>query len=159
MLFRSNENEVLKSQLHFSINSVQTYIKTISDKEFNLYQKDPHNYYNDHDKIINEHINLRQLYSITIKDISGSIIKLKYDIKYSNNTINPYIIIDPDSEIPYKKYKPKDIYINLLNEINKIKAKNKILIKIFDEEMKEKLKAFTKHLYKNKFNKKIKIPL
>ncbi|MCF6340721.1 MAG: hypothetical protein L3J10_08250 [Sulfurimonas sp.] len=155
----ANENEILESQLHFSINNVQTYIKTIADKEFSLYQNDPKNYYNDHDKIINEHVHLKQLYSITVQDTSSSIIKLKYDIKYSNNTINPYIIIDPSSEIPYKKYKPKDIYINLLNEINKIKAKNKILVKIFDEEMKKKLKNFTKHLYRNKFKKKVKILL
>lgn len=155
----ANENEILESKLYFTLNGVQTYIKTIADKEFNLYQNDSQNYYNNYDKLINEHVHLKQLYSITIQDDSNSIIKLKYDIKYSNNNINPYIIIDPDSEIPYKKYKPKDIYINLLNEINKIKAKNKILVKIFDEEMKEKLKAFTKHLYKNKFDKKIKIPL
>ena len=38
-------------------------------------------------------------------------------------------------------------------------VQNKILIKIFDEHMKEKLKAFTEHIYKGNFTKKIKLPL
>ncbi|MCK4737111.1 MAG: DUF342 domain-containing protein [Sulfurimonas sp.] len=153
------ENEISESGLHFDLNGVETYIKTAAKDEFNLYIDDPLNYYNDFDKTIDEQVEFKQLYSITIKDDSRSIIKLKYDINYSDNNIHPYIILHPDSRIPYKKYKPKDIYLLLLKELNNIKAKNKFLIKVFDNKMKEKLKVFIKHLYKGNFTKKVKLPL
>ena len=153
------EHVLNPSEYNFSINEVDTYIKTIADDEFKLYKDDPLNYYKDFDKLINEHVRFKQLYTITVTTNTKSILNLKYEINYSDNNASPFMIIHPDSEIPYKKYKPKEIYILLLNELNKIKAYNKILIKIFDERMKEKLKAFTKHLYSGKFKKKIKIPL
>jgi len=155
----ATENELSIANLHFKLKSVNTYIKTTADDDFKLYVDDPLNYYNDPDKIINEHVQFQQLYTITIKDDSEPIIKLKYDINYSENNIEPYIILHPDSDIPYKKHKPKEIYLLLLKELNNIKAKNSILTLIFDERMKEKLKAFTKYLYKEKFTKKVKLPL
>ncbi|MCF6309954.1 MAG: SusD/RagB family nutrient-binding outer membrane lipoprotein [Sulfurimonas sp.] len=155
----ATENEISESKLHFNIDAVETYIKTVADNDFNLYIDDPMHYYSDFDKIIYNQVEFKQLYSITIKDDYKSIIELKYDINYSENNVNPYIILHPDSKIPYTKYKPKDIYLLMLKELNSIKAKNKILIKIFDNLMKEKLKSFIKHLYKGNFTKKIKLPL
>jgi len=155
----ATENELSIANLSFKLKGVNTYIKTTADDDFKLYKDDPLNYYNDSDKVINERVEFQQLYIITIIDDAKSIIKLKYDVNYSENNIEPYIILHPDSEIPYKKYKPKEIYMLLLRELNSIKAKNGILTLIFDEKMKEKLKAFTKYLYKGKFTKKVKIPL
>ena len=143
----------------FSLNGVETYIKTTANDDFVLYKEDIHNYYKDRNKLINEHVRFKQLYVITIKKETNPIIKLNYDINFSDNNVTPHIIIHPDSLIPYKKYKAKDIYILLLKELNNIKALNKILVQIFDTKMKEKLKAFVKHLYQNKFVKKIRIPL
>lgn len=155
----AEENKCCVSNLSFDLDSVVTYIKTIADDDFEVYSSDPHNYYNDHEKMINEHVQFKQLYTITIKEASEEIIKLKYDIKLSQNNVSPYIIISPESQIPYRGYKPKEIYQLLLKELNKIKAKNKILVKIFDEQMKEKLKIFIRHLYKDKFLARIKLPL
>ncbi len=143
----------------FSLNGVETYIKTTANDDFVLYKEDIHNYYKDRNKLINEHVRFKQLYVITIKKETNPIIKLNYDINFSDNNVTPHIIIHPDSLIPYKKYKAKDIYILLLKELNNIKALNKILVQIFDTKMKEKLKAFVKYLYQNKFVKKIRIPL
>jgi hypothetical protein len=155
----ATENNIPESALQFKIEDVETYIKTVADDEFKLYVDDKHNYYTDCKKLIDEDVEHKQFYQINITDNLKSIVKLKYDIKYSNNAINPYIILHPESKIPYRRYKPKEIFFYLLNELNRIKAKNKIIIKIFDEEMKAKLKIFVKYLYKGKFNKKIKLPL
>jgi len=153
------EHVLNPSEYTFTINAIENHIKTTADNDFSIYKEDIHDYFNNPEKIINEHVRFKQIYTITIKKDIKPIIKLNYDIKYSDNNINPSIIIYPDSIIPYKKYKAKDIYILLVKELNKIKAQKKILIKIFDKSMTEKLKAFTKYIYQGKFVKKIRIPL
>ncbi len=155
----ANENDSEVSEYTFNINSVDTYIKTVANNDFVLYNEDIHNYFENHDKIINEHAEFQQIYTITVKKTSKRTIELKYTIKYSDSNVSAVIILDPDSKIPYKRYQAKEIYLLLLKELNKIKAENNILIKIFDDNMKQKLKAFVKYLYQGKFTKKIKIPL
>ncbi len=153
------ENDSSPLEFSFNINEVDTYIKTIAEKSFVLYNEDINNYYSDYDKMINEHVQLKQMYTITVKKESKKIIKLIYSIDFSVDNTTPVIILHPESQIPYKKYQPKEIYILLFKELNNIKAVNNILVNIFDEQMKEKLKAFIKYLYNDKFVSKIKIPL
>lgn len=155
----ASENERSPLEFSFNINSVETYIKTVADDTFVLYNEDIHDYYKDHDKLVNEHVRIKQIYTITVKETPKKIVKLNYYIDFSNNNVSPAIIIHPESEIPYKKYQPKEIYLLLLKELNNIKALNGILINIFDTQMKEKLKAFVKYIYSGKFVKKVKIPL
>lgn len=153
------ENGCSPLEFSFNIHGVDTYIKTTSDDEFKLYNEDSLDYYGNHEKMVNEHVRLRQIYLITIKQSTKRIIKLNYNINFSDNNATSVIILHPESQIPYKQYQPKEIYMLLLKELNNIKAVNNILINIFDEEMKEKLKAFVRYLYMGKFINKIKIPL
>jgi|GEM_PF-737258 len=153
------ENDSSPLEFSFTINNVDTYIKTVTNDSFIIYNDDIHDYFSNHDKMINEHVQMKQMYIITVKKEPKSIIKLVYSIDFSDDNITPAIILHPESQIPYKKYQPKEIYMLLLREFNNIKAINGILINIFDEQMKEKLKAFVKYLYNGKFVNKIKIPL
>lgn len=153
------ENNSSPLEFTFDINAVDTHIKTITDKSFIIYNEDIQNYYSNSDKMINEHVMLKQIYTITVKQTTKRLIKLTYNIAFSDNNITASIILHPESQIPYKQYKPKEIYIFLFKELNNIKAANNILINIFDAQMKDKLKAFVKYLYNNKFVNKIKIPL
>jgi len=153
------EHLLQPNEYTFTLNAIETHIKTTAYDDFVVYPEDIHGYYSDTKKLINEHVEFKQYYTITVKKELKSRIKLKYEIDFSDEAINPHIIIYPDSVIPYKKYKAKDIYILLLKELNNIKAEKKILVKIFDTKMKAKLKAFVKYLYQNKFVKKIKLPL
>lgn len=155
----ASENDRSPLEFSFNINGVETYIKTVADDTFVLYNEDIHDYYKDHDKLINEHVRIKQIYTITVKETPKKIIKLNYSINFSDNNVSPAIILHPESDIPYKKYQPKEIYLLLLKELNNIKALNGIIISIFDAQMKEKLKAFVKYLYSGKFVKKVKIPL
>lgn len=155
----ASENDRSPLEFSFNINGVETYIKTVAEDTFVLYNEDIHDYYKDHDKLINEHVRIRQIYTITVKETPKKIVKLNYSINFSDNNVSPAIILHPESDIPYKKYKPKEIYLLLLKELNNIKALNGILINIFDTQMKEKLKAFVKYIYSGKFVKKVKIPL
>lgn len=153
------ENDCSPLEFTFNINGIETYIKNISQKDFLLYKEDIFDYYNNHQKMINEHVEIKQIFLITIKQIQKNIIKLDYSIEFSPNKDSVHIILYPESQIPYKKYKPKEIYLLLLKELNNIKALNNILVNIFDSEMKEKLKQFVKYIYAGKFIKKVKIPL
>ncbi|MDD5372555.1 MAG: FapA family protein [Sulfurimonas sp.] len=155
----AEENGSSPLEFSFAINNVDTYIKTISSDSFILYNEDSNNYYGNHDKMIDEHVQIKQMFIITVKKEPKNIIKLVYSIDFSEDNTTPAIILHPESQIPYKKYQPKEIYMLLLKEFNNIKAINGILINIFDEQMKEKLKAFVKYLYNGKFVNKIKIPL
>ncbi|MDA7817832.1 hypothetical protein N9A28_06545 [Sulfurimonas sp.] len=155
----ASEHILKTSEYSFNINSIDTYVKSVADDDYILYNEDFHDYYNNFDKLINEHAEFRQTYVITVKKNTKRIIDLKYKIDFSPGNALPSIILDPSSIIPYKKYQAKEMYLLLLKELNNIKAYNKILIKIFDTNMKTKLKAFVKYLYQGKFVKKIKIPL
>lgn len=155
----AEQNDSSPLEFSFNINAVETYIKTVSDDSFVLYPEDIHGYYENNDKMVDEHVRLRQIYTITVKKTPERIIKLRYGISVSQTKASASIILHPQSQIPYKKYKPQEIYLLLLKEFNNIKASNNMLINIFDREMKEKLKAFVGYLYKGKFVNKVKIPL
>ena len=153
------ENILNPDEYSFKIHSIENIIKTAAMDDYVSYPEDIHEYYTNPDKIINERVRIKQIYTISVeKDLNKSL-SLNYEIEYSDNNVHPNIIISPESKIPYKKYKPKEIYALLLSEINKIKAKHKILIKIFDDTMKNKLKVFVKFLYQGKFKKKVRIQL
>lgn len=153
------ENDALPIEFSFSLNETDTYIKTVAENSFVLYNEDINGYYSDHDKMINEHVEIKQMHTITVRKSLNRIVKLNYSIDFSIDNTTPVIILHPESQIPYKKYQPKETYILLLKELNNIKAANNILVNIFDEEMKEKLKTFVKYLYAGKFVNKVKIPL
>ncbi|HUH41764.1 MAG TPA: flagellar assembly protein A [Sulfurimonas sp.] len=153
------ENECSPLEFTFNINSIETYIKTVSQKDFLLYNEDILKYYNNPQKMVNEHLEIKQIFLITVKQLQKNIIKLDYSIEFSPNQESVHIILYPESLIPYKKYQPKEIYLLLLKEFNNIKALNNVLVNIFDDDMKEKLKQFVKYIYAGKFIKKVKLSL
>ncbi len=153
------ENEVTLQECDFSIKKVETHIKESATDEFILASQEILNNYADRDRILNEHIEFTQGYIIVAKKLKNIGLKLNYEIVLGDNATHPSIIIKSNSKIPYKKHAPKDILRLLFAELNKIKASNSILINIFDEEMKKKLKLFVKYLYAGKFVKNIRIPL
>jgi len=155
----ASESESVALEFSFEINGVDTYIKTISNDSFVIYNEDIRNYYDNNDKMINEHVRFKQIYTITVKKTTKRLIKLTYNIVFSDNNTSASIVLHPQSQIPYKEYKPKEIYMLLFKELNNIKAANNILINIFDTQMRDKLKTFVKYLYNDKFINKVKIPL
>ena len=159
MAIYAADNLTTIEECTFSINNVDTYIKESATGEFILIAKDILNQYTDKDRVLNEHIEFNQVYTITAKKLKSNNLKLNYEIILGDNATHPKITIKSDSKIPYKKYAPKDMLLLLYTELNKIKASNSILVNIFDEEMKKTLKAFVKHLYAGKFTKNIRIPL
>ena len=153
------DNSLSVEECTFSINKIDTYIKESATDEFILISKDILSHYMNKERILNEHIEFNQVYTITARQKKASSLELNYEIVLGDNATHPKITIKSNSKIPYKKYPPKDLLVRLFRELNKIKASNSILINMFDEEMKKTLKAFVKHIYAGKFVKSIRIPL
>ena len=155
----AQDNLIPLSECDFVINKVDMYIKSNASKSFELCSKDIQEQYRDKKKILNEHIEFHQLYTITAMPKEKTKIELEYTIDFSKFYTHPKLILSPESKIPYKSYKPVDLLKILFRECNKIKAYNKILINIFDEDMKKYLKLLVKYIYAGKFIKRVKIPL
>ncbi len=155
----AKQNNISPEKCTFIINEVITYIKTSLDDNFKLFNEDVNEHYKEKNKLLNEHVKFKQVYIITVAKKTNTKIKLHHSIDFGEFSTHPKIIIDPDSTIPYKTYKPKDLFRLLVSEVNKIKAYNGILINIFDTPMIKNLKVFTQHIYAGKFVKRVKIPL
>lgn len=155
----ANENFIPLNECDFKILSVITSIKGNADTDYVVIKNDLLKEYLKKDRIINEHISFIQNYNIEIFHQKECQLKLEYTINYAQYAAHPKIILSPKSHIPYKLFQPKELLNLLFKEINKIKASHNILINIFDEEMRIKLKSFIKYIYAGKFVKKIQLPL
>ncbi|MCW8838519.1 MAG: hypothetical protein OQJ77_02065 [Thiovulaceae bacterium] len=155
----AKSNEASTDIVDFTILKTQTLIKTSKEREFVEFNESIKERYDTQEKMIDFHVEFKQIHTVKLYEKQKKQYSLKYEIEYDDLMVNPKIIIKTDSDIPYKKTTLKETYLWLLKEINKIKAKNNILIHIFDESYLTKLKLFTKHLHAGKFKKTIKLPL
>lgn len=157
LLEYATSNFIPVAECCFDIVKTETFIKTVHEKNFNKFFGDIGEF--DEAKILNEHIEFQQIYSIKIKPKKECILDLIYSIEWDEHKTTPKILLSADSKIPHNTYKPKEILILLYKEFNKIKAYHHILIQLFDENMKNNLKTLTKYIYAKKFKKTIKIAL
>lgn len=155
----AKEKNLSLSNVDFKILKIESFIRTIHEKDFFHFNDNFQERYSLNETIINEHVEFQQLYTIEIYESLGCDIILEYKVEYDEFKTKANIIISKDSIIPTKHYKINELYRLLTCEFNKIKAKEGILLNIFDKEYIQKLKAFTKHLADNKFHKNIKLPL
>lgn len=144
----------------FNLLGTVTYIKYPNDESFTkisdkLYEE----YSHDIDNVVKDKIIINQIYKIELFVAHECTIKLEYKIQYDQFKTHPKLVILPTSHIPYKTIKPKELYALLIIELNKIKAKNRILINFHNNAMLEDLKKFLKHLYTGKFTRPIKVLL
>ena len=144
----------------FNLIGTVTYIKYPNDESYIKIPDELYEQYSLHfDSVITDKININQVYKIELFKSLECTIRLDYIIKFDEFKTHPRLIISPTSHIPYKTMKPVEIYKLLISEINKIKAKNRILINFHNNEMLEDLKKFVRHLYTGKFLRPIQILL
>ena len=155
----ATDNLIPLSECDFKLHKVETLLKHNRNHEFEHYTKERLAEYLNKEKILNEHVEFSQIYTITAMQKETQEFELIYSIDFGKYATHPKLILSPTSKIPHKLYKPLDLLKLLYKEINKIKAYNAILIQLFDEPMKKALKSFVKYIYAGKFTKKVKIPL
>lgn len=113
MAIYAADNLTTPEECTFSINRIDTYIKESATNEFILIAKDILNQYMDKDRILNEHIEFNQVYTITAKKLKPNSLKLNYEILLGDNATHPKITIKIDSKIPYKEYAQKEMLLLL----------------------------------------------
>lgn len=150
-------NEASKDIVDFTILKILTLIKAATETEFVEFNESIQEKYDTEDKMIDHHIEFKQLYTIKLFEKQSKDYFLNYEVQFDSLKVNPKIVIKTDSKIPDSSL--KETYVWLLNEINKIKAENNILLNLFDETYLMKLKLFTKYIHAGKFKKSIKLPL
>ena len=155
----ATDNLIPLCECDFKLNRVETLLKNIHSPEFEHYSKEMLAPYLDRDKIVNEHVEFTQIYTITAMQKEMQELELIYTIDFGRYATHPKLILSPESKIPHKLYTAVDLLKVLYRDINKIKAYNGILVQFFDESMKKTLKSFVKYIYAGKFTKKVKIPL
>lgn len=155
----AKDNLVSLDSVDFKILEIESQIKTIHEKEFFHFNENVQAHYDSNEKFVNEHVEFKQIYIIEMFQQLDFEIKLNYKVEYNEFKTKANIIVSSDSIIPSTNYKIKDLYLLIVSEFNKIKAKEGILLNLFDEAYNHQLKAFTKHFIDGKFNKTIKLPL
>ena len=148
-------NKLRLSQVDFSILATQTYFKTKNQKEFQKYTLDIDRKFRNMDGVLQVKpmlklgISLNQMHKILIFPKKNKSVELEYQSNFSNE-LKPVIALSSNSKIAVSKDSIKTSFIMLKNEINKIKAKNFIIINFFDTSMNIKLKKIISNLGKIK---------
>ncbi len=144
----------------FNLLGTVTYVKYPNDESYSKMPDELYTHYSQNiDDVIKDKIHINQIYKIELVVARECTIKLDYKINFDQFRTHPKLVILPTSHIPYKTIKPKELYVLLINEINKIKARNRILVNFHNNKMLEDLKKFVRHLYAGKFIKPIKVLL
>jgi len=143
----------------YKIEEIETYIRDVSNHEFKQFNENISRRYENKEKISDEKVEFQQVFNISISKRRINPVELNYSLNLEESLTHPKLIIHPSSKIPYKSYKSKNIFLMLVEEVNKIKAEHGILVELFDDSMIRALKLFTKYIYAGKFIKNIKIPL
>jgi hypothetical protein len=100
----ADENDIELSKCDFKLRAIETFVKDISNNKFTKLN-DIQEYCHDEKRILNEHVEFEQIYTIAITQKKNKIIKLNYKIEYGTFSTYPKMILETNSVIPYKKYK------------------------------------------------------
>jgi len=127
----SKEYNIPLSTLDFEILDIKTFIKTENDPEFIEVDEETKKFFTFEDFLRNEKNEIKQIYEIEIKKYEINDFELIGEVKVNNKFTEAKFIVSPKSLIIYDE----KILEKFINELNKKKIKNSLLIDIFDEEM------------------------
>lgn len=155
----ASENSLEPHACDFVLHGVTTYIKDARMEGYVKYSKSYAEQYKDPTKLINDRVSFRQFYKITPIMKSQCDIELDYELHADPYYTHPHLLISPESQIPYRRYEPKETYRILMSEINKIKAIKGMLIGILNDTMVADIKTFTRQLYTRAFTQTVSVTL
>ena len=147
----AKKNNISDDKVDFKILGMQSYIKTCHLESFAKLTDSYKVEYQLPDKIIKDHVRYLQIYKISIFPKEKQELNLIYHIEYGELSTYPILVLSHKSELPMAKFNQQEMIKLLYNEINKIKAKNRILINLFASMMVSDLKEFVYKIYKSGF--------
>ena len=143
----------------FILHGVMTYIKTCHMETFAKYTDRFKEQYADPKRLISDRVVFRQIYKISLLQQHNDILQLNYSIDSGPHHTQPLLLLRSDSRIPFERFKPQELFLMLVKEINKIKALHGMLVGMFNDAMIEDLKKLVKRIYTKSFNEEVSILL
>ena len=147
----ATEHHYKLSSLGFTLLGVQTYFKNYQNKSFVKFHDNYKEEYKNQDKLIDDHVEFIQLYKIKLHAKKEKELKLSYSLEKGEFSTYPMMVIHPDSELPIAQHSEMEMLKLLFNEINEIKASNKMMVNTFSSCMVKDLKAFVAKVYAQGF--------
>lgn len=138
--------------LDFTLLGLQTYFKTCHLESFVKFHDDYKKEYSEPNKIINDHLQFVQIYKIKMHTKKKKMLNLVYRLELGEFSTNPILVISADTVFPFNEVSEQEMLKLLYDECNKIKAQNKILVKVFSDCMVKDLKNFVKKIYEDGFS-------
>ncbi len=139
------------AQCDFVLHGVHTYIKSCHMETFGKYGEKLRERYTDTDRLINDRVVFRQVYKISLLKSPETDVRLEYTLEPGPYATHPLLHIKSSSVIPKERYKPQQLFMLLLKEINKIKAREGMLIGLYSDAMIEDVKSLVKRIYTGQF--------
>jgi hypothetical protein len=155
----ASEHRYKLSSLDFTLLGVQTYFKNYQNKSYIKFHDNYKDEYKNAQKLIDDHVEFIQLYKIKIHAKKESELKLVYTLESGEFSTHPIMVISPDSKLPIHENSEHEFLKLIFNEINKIKAYNKMMVNTFSSCLVSDLKAFVVKLYKQGFTQNTSILL
>jgi hypothetical protein len=156
----AQDNLITLDECDFKLIGTVTYIKYPQSESYVKMPDDLISNYSKHiDNVIRDNVNINQVYKIELLKSVQPLLKLDYVLRFDELNTHPKLVIFPSSLIPYMMMKPIELFKHLVMEVNKIKARNRILTNFHNNEMLEDLKKFVRHIYAGKFEKPVRILL
>lgn len=156
----ASDNYVPLEECDFKLVGTVTYVKYPHSESYVKMSEELYQNYSQHiDCVTNDAVNINQIYKIEFIKEAQRLIKLDYELIFDEFKTHPKMLILPSSRIPYMMMKPLELLKYLVMEVNKIKARNRILVNFHHNEMLEDLKKFVRHVYAKKFVEPVQILL
>ncbi len=146
-------------QCDFKLHGISTYIKTCHMDGFSKLTDPLKERYADAEALLNDRVVFQQLYKITPRKADKCTLLLDYSIEKGVFNTHPVLVLKPTSIIPYQLFKPQQLLVQLVQELNKIKAMHGMLIGLFSDCMIADLKQLVKRIYAKKFTADVEILL
>jgi len=147
----ASEQGYALTKLDFTLVGVQTYFKTCNFEAFIKFHEGYKEEYSSKTKLIKDHTRFLQIYKIRVHPKTKKKIHLVYRIEKGEFSTYPIMIISPESRLPLGEISAQDMLKLLHTELNKIKAKNKMMVNLFSNCMIKDLKKFVHTIYTKGF--------
>ena len=147
----ASEQGYALTKLDFTVLGVQTYFKTCNFEAFIKFHEGYKEEYSSKAKLIKDHTRFLQIYKIKVHPKTKKKIHLVYRIEKGEFSTYPIIVISPESRLPLGDISAQDMLKLLYTELNKIKAKNKMMVNLFSNCMIKDLKKFVHTIYTKGF--------
>jgi hypothetical protein len=149
----AKKHECDRADLDFHLRGCKTYIESIHIETYE--ELSPHlkkQYEENRASLLEDKVTFIQAYKIEVltkKELSRY--ELIYDLEFDNYSVQPKLILSPESNLDYIQVDRLRMTEVLTYKINKIKAENRLLVNLFSASLEKQIQHFIEILYSENF--------